>query len=998
VIRRIVRVAVAPALLLAAAVATFAPAFATGDLVRAGAVSAMLGAAGAMVLRWEVPVVAGPVVVMAAIAAAAALAPPRPVGPGAIGTAVSTFLSVGLPADGLDDLLVVVALVITPTAVLTMAASLRRRPVLTLAGPVAATVVGTVLVAPTAPPAWPALAIAAVGCAVLGADARSDISAMPPLVGSRTEERHQRSWWRPAAQLGATLAAVGLTAALPLPRATDLRDVVEPRTVRVEDPNPLSVAAHWLQLEEPATVAEIDLDGPAPGRLRLSVLDRYTSTGWHQAADFLVTGRALAADPLGVDPPPNEQLDGSGTWVTVTPTKHLRPFRAVPTAGRPISVRDPEDLRYAAGPGIVLAERSRAVSYRALPTPRPAPDPTTALVPTVVPDVPAELLRCPDSDAVRAVATQLTSGIGPFEERLDALEDWLLTRRIYDPSAPGGQTLAAVDTFVRTSYARGNLEVFVTTYALLARCAGVPVRVVVGVPELPEGSTEVAQDALAAWVEVPVDGQGWVARDPLPTPEEQEALAQMAQEPPSQPEEPEPDQPEPAQVEALDPPSDDGVTSALALGVVLVAAVLAAGAWMPRWVHRRRRHLADPTAAVLAAWTTVLDELSDRRIPVSVAHTPQEVAAALASHVPIPVRRAVELLAPIVDGARYRGTPATDEEASTAWALADLARVRLPHRRRDHLRAVIHPLRTLRRVRAVVGTERRATAWEAALPPEVAAAGDEAPADVPGVTLDRRIGAGATGTVFRGTLLESGADVAVKVFRFGPGDDGFDERRFRWEIHVAREVSGYPHLPEVLGAGTTPSEARPYLITTLYEDGTLLDRVRRGGPLTVAEAIAVGVDLATALATLHQLGVVHGDVKPENAFAGREGWVLGDLGSAWLRARRGPARSLTPPYAAPEVWRGSSPTPAADLYSLGLTVLFAATGEVPVAGNAPDLAQVRALFGDHHDLARLVDPDPRRRPRSAAELARRLRPGRPSAAFVDGGLSLPTPTVTTARP
>lgn len=998
-IRTTLRVLVAPALLIAAAVGTFAPAFATGDLVRAGAVSALSGGAAALLLRWRrVPLIGAPLIVIAALGIATALGPPRPVGPADVGDAVSTFLSVGLPADGLDQLLVVVTLLATPAAVGAVDASLRRRPVLTLVGPVVAAAVAAVLIAPVEPPRWPAAALVLVGCAVLAADARSDLSSMAPLVGSRTEERRQRSWWRPAAQLAGAVAALTLASVLPLPGRADVRDVVEPRTQRVEDPNPLSLAARWGQADEPATVAAIEVDGPAPGRFRLSVLEGYDPTGWRQAADFFVTGRSLAADPLGVDPMVDD-VDEAGTIVTVTPTEQLAPFRAVPTAGRPVAVRDPDGLRFAPGPGIMLTEELRPVTYETAVAPAPR-DPTPGLAPTVVPDVPSSLLSCPDSDPLQAVASQLTAGLSSHDDRLDALEDWLLTRRIYDPAAPGGQTLAAVDTFLRTSYARGNLEVFVTTYALLARCAGVPVRVVVGAPDVAGGTTQLAQDDIGAWVEVPVDGQGWVARDPLPTPEEQEALAQLAEQQPPPPDESPtvPEQP-PRDVEALDPPGDGTPVLPFVLAAAAVALLVALAALVPRWVHRRRRRIADPTAAVLAAWGSVQDELTDRGVPVSSAHTPQELAGAVASDVPIPVRRAIELLAPTVDAARYRGTPATDDEASTAWALADLARLRLPQRRTRHLVALAHPLRTLRRVRSVLGTPRRSEPWKATLPAEVTAASEEAPTDVPGVTLDTRIGAGATGTVFKGTLVDGGTGVAVKVFRFGPGDEGFDERRFEWEIHIATEVSGYPHLPEVLGAGTTPGDVRPYLVTTLYEDGTLLDRVRRGGPLTVAEAVAVGADLATALATLHQLGVVHGDVKPENSFAGREGWVLGDLGSAWLRAGRGPARSLTPPYAAPEVWRGSSPTPAADLYSLGLTMLFAVTGDVPVAGNAPDLTEVRDLFPEHPDIARLVDPDPRRRPRSAAELARRLRPGQRSAAFTDGGLSLPTPTVTTtSRP
>jgi len=223
---------------------------------------------------------------------------------------------------------------------------------------------------------------------------------------------------------------------------------------------------------------------------------------------------------------------------------------------------------------------------------------------------------------------------------------------------------------------------------------------------------------------------------------------------------------------------------------------------------------------------------------------------------------------------------------------------------------------------------------------------------------------------------------------------GFDPQRFDWEVRIAQQVSGMAHLPVVHGTGITPTTNRPYLVSGLYDEGTLLDRVRRGGPMTQAEVIAIGVDLATALATLHQLGVVHADVKPENVFSGRGEWVLGDLGSAWLRASRGPAASLTPPYAAPEVWRGASPTPASDLYSLALTMLFAVTGQVPITSSSPSREEISAAFADHPVMLRALEPDARRRPRSVADFARLLRPD--LTLVVTGGigvrsLSLPTP-------
>lgn len=999
-IRTLLRVGVVPGALLAAVVATFAPALPDEHLWRAGAVSVAVAAAlGALVAWRRFPPALAPVPVVAGVLGAAALAPPEPVRPTDIADTVATFLSVGLPAAGLPTLAVVVPLVVVPVGILTVVASVRRRPLLTLAGPVLGATVAAVLVAPTSVPMGPFAAIAGLAALVLVADARSDIAAMPPLVGTRTEERRQRSLWRPVVQIGGAVAVLLVAGLLPLPSSTHLRDLVHSDTIRVEDPNPLSVAARWGQIDAPEPIATVEVDGEVdPGRLRLSVLETYTATGWRQAADFAVTGERLAPDPLDVlrDAGP-EGRELSEVHVVVDPAPALRPFRAVPTAGRPTALDDPAGMRFAPAAGMLLdTAGGRPVGYTTTAVPAPPTDP--ALLATVVPDVPARLLECPDIEAARTVADQLTVGLGSFEDRLGALEDWLLTRRIYDPAAPGGQTGASVASFLGTSFARGNLEVFVTSYALLARCAGVPVRVVVGVPSVAASDgSPITQDAVTAWVEVPVDGRGWVARDPLPTPEEQEQLARLAQQAPPPPEPAQDEEPLAQDVPPVDPDASDGAAWWLiAAAALLTALTLGAARAVPVWVRRRRRRTADPTAAVLAAWTTVLDALVDHGVPLAAAHTPQEVVDAVATHVPIPVRRAVDLLVPLVDAARYRGEPATEAEAGRAWALADLAILRLAHRGANRLVALRHPLRTARRVRSVLGTERVRTPWRAELPVEVTAVTEEAPDDIPGVSLDTRIGAGSTGTVFRGTVVETGEAVAVKVFRFGPGDDGFDERRFEWEIQIAEEVSGFPHLPEVHGAGTTPSLSRPYLITTLYEGGTLLDRIRRGGTMTTGEVVAIGADLATALATLHQLGVVHGDVKPENVFAGESGWILGDLGSAWLRAGRGPARSLTPPYAAPEVWRGSSPTPAADLYSLALTVLFAATGEVPVAGNPPDLEDVRARFPDHPDLVRALDPDPRRRPRSAGELAHRLRPEHlRSAAFVERGLSLPTPTVTT---
>ena len=260
--------------------------------------------------------------------------------------------------------------------------------------------------------------------------------------------------------------------------------------------------------------------------------------------------------------------------------------------------------------------------------------------------------------------------------------------------------------------------------------------------------------------------------------------------------------------------------------------------------------------------------------------------------------------------------------------------------------------------------------------------------------MQARIGSGSTSVVYRGLDPSSGRAVAIKVFSIDVGGRSFDHQRFAWEARVAELVSGLPNLPEVLSSGVTEG-GQPYLVTKLYERGTLHRRVQRGGPLSPGEVASAGRQLAMALETLHQHSILHGDVKPENVFIDDDGsMVLGDLGSAWLRADGGPAAMMTPPYAAPEVWLGHAPTVASDIYSLGLTLMYAASARAPMAGSPPREDEIVEAFGSDIALP-LLEIDPRRRPRTALAAAHRL--GLDVEEHVRRGppvLALPTPTFT----
>jgi len=265
---------------------------------------------------------------------------------------------------------------------------------------------------------------------------------------------------------------------------------------------------------------------------------------------------------------------------------------------------------------------------------------------------------------------------------------------------------------------------------------------------------------------------------------------------------------------------------------------------------------------------------------------------------------------------------------------------------------------------------------------------------IPGCRLDARLGDGGTAVVYRG-FDDEDRSVAVKVFHADLATSEVDRQRFEWEARVAGIVSGGAHLPVVYDGGIIDG-GRAYVVTKLYERGTLHRRIQRSGPLTPGEVAAAGRQLAVALEALHQHGLLHGDVKPENVFVDDDGTlVLGDLGSAWLWADGGPSSAPTPRYAAPEVWMGHPPSVASDLFSLGLTLMYAASGRRPVAGSPPTPDEIREAFGSDVAVA-LLDVDQRRRPRRAADVAVLFgtEPDEVSATV----RALPTPSDTATRP
>ncbi|MFC5826396.1 protein kinase domain-containing protein [Nonomuraea insulae] len=181
-----------------------------------------------------------------------------------------------------------------------------------------------------------------------------------------------------------------------------------------------------------------------------------------------------------------------------------------------------------------------------------------------------------------------------------------------------------------------------------------------------------------------------------------------------------------------------------------------------------------------------------------------------------------------------------------------------------------------------------------------------------------RLGAGGQGVVYLGQRSDFGP-VAVKVFRDGRADE-----RFAKEIEAARRVEPFC-IAQVLDASVS---GRPYIVTEYVEGPSLQQAGRHAG----ADLQRLAVATATALAAIHQAGIVHRDFKPANVLLGQGGPRVIDFGIA-RSADAGPSGASgimgTPAYMAPEQLAGAPVGPAVDVFAWGSVMAFAATGSPP---------------------------------------------------------------------
>jgi Leucine-rich repeat (LRR) protein/tRNA A-37 threonylcarbamoyl transferase component Bud32 len=297
-----------------------------------------------------------------------------------------------------------------------------------------------------------------------------------------------------------------------------------------------------------------------------------------------------------------------------------------------------------------------------------------------------------------------------------------------------------------------------------------------------------------------------------------------------------------------------------------------------------------------------------------------------------------------------------------------------------------------------------------------AQAGDEM-GRLGGYRVLRVLGAGGMGVVFLAEDVRLKRKVALKVIRPEVANKPGARERFLREAQAAAllEHENIVTIYQVDEAGGVPFLAMQWL-----KGMSLEDRLQSGRPMTAAQIVWLGKQIAKGLAAAHEAGLVHRDVKPANLWLEPAGggrikildFGLAHLSSAPAELTRYGTLLGTPGYLAPEQARGERASPACDLFSLGCVLYRLGTGKLPFSGSSV-MAMLAALASDEAvpvaalnaelppPLANLVmellAKDPAKRPASAREAADRLEAiGKAAPTVVSAPQAIPVARIAAA--
>ncbi len=260
--------------------------------------------------------------------------------------------------------------------------------------------------------------------------------------------------------------------------------------------------------------------------------------------------------------------------------------------------------------------------------------------------------------------------------------------------------------------------------------------------------------------------------------------------------------------------------------------------------------------------------------------------------------------------------------------------------------------------------------------------------EVKGYELRELIGTGGFGAVYLAYQPVIGREVAIKVILPEYANAPMFIRRFETEAQLVARLE-HPYIVPLYDYWRDPKGA--YLVMRYLRGGSLTQLIRQDGPLSLERAGAMLNQIASALAVAHNSGVIHRDLKPDNILLDEAGnhylsdfGIAKDIGGQNVNLTQTGTIIGSPAYLSPEQITGEDVTPLSDVYSLGILLHYALTGEHPFPAKTPTAMMIHQLqdpvpllksrrddVTDHLEevLQRATAKDPAMRYTSVMELA-----------------------------
>ncbi len=249
---------------------------------------------------------------------------------------------------------------------------------------------------------------------------------------------------------------------------------------------------------------------------------------------------------------------------------------------------------------------------------------------------------------------------------------------------------------------------------------------------------------------------------------------------------------------------------------------------------------------------------------------------------------------------------------------------------------------------------------------------------------------GGMAVVYKAQDLALGRTVAVKILRPSLTGDSAFLARFRQE---ARNVANLAH-PNIVTVHDFQQDGNTYYIVMEYVEGQDLKKlIRASAPFQVDRALNIAIQICAGIGYAHRAGLVHADVKPQNVLITPDDHVkVTDFGIAQALSMTQPQEKQSvvwgsPHYFAPEQASGELPTPASDVYSIGIVMFEMLTGKLPYNGTdqqelalahirdtVPHVMDFNPRVPVHLDriIYKVMSKDPAARYRTADQLGRIL--------------------------